>query len=162
MIARPYWITDQLAIVPRPRGEDWLDSEMVALREAGIDLVVSLLEKDETAELGLQQESTSADQAGISFVRFPIPDRSVPPNLDEFEDFIATLERQLSAGKRIGIHCRACIGRSSVVAVSLLVRSGISHEDAWTQVTNARGCMVPDTDEQWNWVNRNIKANPRG
>lgn len=40
----PYWVTTQLAIVPRPRGDDWLDDEMVALREAGIDVVVSMLE----------------------------------------------------------------------------------------------------------------------
>ncbi|MBS1800783.1 MAG: dual specificity protein phosphatase family protein [Acidobacteria bacterium] len=162
MIARPYWITDQIAIVPRPRDEDWLDSEMLALREAGIDLVVSLLEKDEAEELGLQQESAAADQAGISFLRFPIPDRSVPPDSEAFNHLLAALEQQLSTGKRIGVHCRACIGRSSVVTVGLLVRSGIPHEAAWDQVTNARGCMVPDTDEQWNWVNRNIKANARG
>jgi protein-tyrosine phosphatase len=162
MIARPYWITDQIAIVPRPQGEDLLDNEMLALREARIELVVSLLEKDEAAALGLQQESEAADEAGISFVRFPVPDHKIPTNLEEFNNFLSGLEQHLSAGIKIGVHCQACIGRSSVVTVSLLIRSGVPHEDAWAQVTNARGCMVPDTDEQWNWVNRNIKANARG
>jgi protein-tyrosine phosphatase len=162
MIARPYWITAQLAIVPRPQGEDWLDNEMLALRAAGIDIVVSLLEMDEAAELGLQQESDAAHQAGLSFIRFPIPDHRVPPNLEEFNTFLSGLEQHLATDKRIGIHCQACIGRSSVVAVSLLVRSGVPHEAAWNQVTNARGYLVPDTDEQMAWVNLNIRAGARG
>jgi protein-tyrosine phosphatase len=162
MITRPWWINTQLAIIPRPSGEDRLDIEMLALRAAGIDLVVSLLELDEAVELGLQQESDAADQAGISFVRFPIPDRRVPADLEQFQRFLSGLEQQIAAGKRIGVHCFACIGRSSVVTVSLLVRSGVSHEAAWTQVTNARGYIVPDTNEQMIWVNRNIRANAHG
>jgi protein-tyrosine phosphatase len=162
MIARPYWINTQLAIVLRPRGDDWLDNEMLALRAAGIDVVVSLLEMEEAAKLGLQQESDAAGEAGLSFVRFSIPDHRVPLNLEEFNKFLSGLERHLSTGKRIGIHCQACIGRSSVVAVSLLIRSGVPHEAAWNQVTNARGYLVPDTDDQMKWVNLNIRANARG
>lgn len=157
-----YWITQQLAIVSRPGGGDGLDREMLALRDAGIDLVVSLLETEEAAKLGLQQEADAAHQVGVAFIRFAIRDHSVPVNPEEFLTFLAELERRLGAGKRIGIHCRACIGRSSVVAASLLIRSGVPHEAAWTQVTNVRGCMVPDTDEQMAWVNRNIKAKTHG
>lgn len=162
MIARVYWITTQLAIVPRPQGGDGLDHEMLALRDAHVDVVVSLLGAGEATELGLQQEADAAHQAGVSFIRFAMPDRMVPPNLSEFLSFLSELEQRLAAGKRIGVHCRACIGRSSVVAASLLIRSGVAHEAAWTQVTNARGCIVPDTDEQLTWVNRNIRAKTHG
>ena len=37
----------RLAIVPRPRGGDWLEDEVRAWREAGVDIVVSALEADE-------------------------------------------------------------------------------------------------------------------
>ena len=131
---------------------------MLALREAGIDLLVSMLETDEAAELGLQEESDAAGESGLSFIRFPIPDGGVPQSAGEFKELLSRLEDKLAAGKRTGVHCRACIGRSSVVTVSLLVRSGVPHDAAWKQVENARGYIVPDTDEQKACVNRNIRA----
>ena len=43
----------RLAIVPRPRGGEWLDDDVRALKEQGFDLVVSLLTPDEAIDLGL-------------------------------------------------------------------------------------------------------------
>ena len=160
MIAHPYWITPQLAIVPRPRGGDLLAYEMLALRETGIDVVVSMLEDEEATELELQDEESAAITAGISFIKFPVPDRDVPTELQAFKELLARLEEQIAAGKRVGIHCRACIGRSSMVAVSLLIRSGIPSQEAWVQVSIARGFLVPDSSEQRNWVDLHFEANP--
>jgi len=157
MIAQPFWINSHLAIVPRPRGGDWLDDEMKALREAGIDIVASMLESPEAIEVGLEDEAQAAGRAGIVFVRFAIPDRSVPAEVQQFAQFLCGLEQHISDGKSVGIHCRACIGRASVVAASILIRSGIPAEGAWNKVEHARGFPVPDTAEQREWVNRNIK-----
>jgi protein-tyrosine phosphatase len=160
VIARPYWITAQLAIVPKPRGGDWLEDEMVALREAGIDVVVSMLEGEEAAWLELGAEESAAAHAGIFFVHFPVPDGGVPAHLEAFVKLLTRLEEQMAVGKRVGIHCHACIGRSPVVAASLLIRSGVPPREAWKQVATARGCAVPGTTEQREWVNRYIEANP--
>ncbi len=156
MTTQPYWITNNLAIVARPRGGDWLDDEMAALRSAGIDVVVSMLESAEIAELGLSQEGASAERAGLIFKNFPIQDRGVPANHSAFENFLVELEQRQSQGNRVGIHCRACIGRAAVTAASLLVRSGVTPKDAWKQISVARGCDVPDTVEQREWVNRSM------
>ena len=158
MIATPYWITTQLAIVPRPRGGDWLDDEMAALREAGIDFVVSMLEKDEARDLGLEDEKVAAERADLLFANFAIQDRSVPLDKELFESFLANLEGHLARGKRVGIHCRACIGRASVATASLLIRSGVPPESAWLQISRSRGCIVPDTIEQREWVERHIRS----
>ena len=160
MIARPYWITTQLAIVPRPRGGACLDDEMLALRKAGIDVVVSMLEKEEARELGLALEAVSATRANLQFVNFPIPDRSTPIDLRAFEEFLKDVENLLASGRRVGVHCRACIGRSSVTVASLLIRSGMPSERTWRQVAISRGCLVPDTEEQRDWVNRHMSPNP--
>jgi len=59
----PYWIktikTDgvRLAIIPRPRGQDWLPDDINLLQRAGIDVVVSALTATENEELGLVEES---------------------------------------------------------------------------------------------------------
>jgi protein-tyrosine phosphatase len=157
MKVTPYWINAQLAIVPRPRGGDWLDDEMTALREAGIDVVVSMLEEHEAAMLVLQEEGASAQRAGLTFVNFPITDRSIPSNRLLFDKFLESLEGHISKGKRVGVHCRASIGRSSVTAASLLIRSGVSIADVWVQIATARDCEVPDTEEQREWVERHAR-----
>lgn len=156
MFVQPYWINQQLAIVPRPRGGDWLDDEMTALRRAGIDIVVSMIEKDEAAELGLDREEEASVRAGMAFVNFPIRDRGVP-DLQKFNRFLVRLEESLSQGKGIGVHCRGCIGRASVVTASLLIRSGVPAAEAWSQIETARDAAVPDTLEQLEWVNRHIR-----
>src|SRR5205823_15134454 len=68
----------RLAIVPRPRGGDWLEDEVGAWSQAGLDVVVSLLTQDEVVDLDLAQEAELSRAKGIKFVAFPIPDRSVP------------------------------------------------------------------------------------
>jgi hypothetical protein len=159
MIVRPYWITSQLAIVPRPRGGDWLDDEMLALKEAGIDVVVSMLQEDEARELGLDREASSAQEKDLKFINFPVPDRGVPLKSSSFIKFLENLEDLLVGGKRIGIHCRACIGRASITSASVLIRSGIPSESAWLQISVARGCSVPDTVEQRDWVDSHVRPN---
>ena len=158
MVAQPFWINSHLAIVPRPRGNEWLDDEMRALREAGIDTVVSMLEPYEAKDLGLEREADAAELAGLRFLNFPIPDRSLPANLENFTTLLANLEAQMAKGRKVGIHCRMCIGRSSVVAASLLIHSGVSPAKAWKQIAEARGCPVPDTHDQRAWVERHIRS----
>src|SRR5262249_18510247 len=78
MAAKVFGITGpwrgRLGIVPRPRGAEWLDDETRSWREAGIDVVVSLLEPAEEAEIALAGESASSAVSGLEFRSFPIPD----------------------------------------------------------------------------------------
>jgi protein-tyrosine phosphatase len=160
MIAPPYWITNQLAIILCPWGDNFLDNEMLAHRAAGIDIVVSMLQKNEARDLGLAEEEISAKRAGMLFANFPIPDRCVPIDKQSFEEFLTTLEDHLARGKRIAIHCRGSIGRAPLTTASLLIRSGIPPETAWQQIAASRDCDVPDTEEQREWVDRHIRPNP--
>src|SRR5262245_8964792 len=65
------WLTDlggvDWDILPRPRGGDWLRDETMAWREAGLDVVVSLLEPEEAAQLVLEDEAAAAAASGIAF-----------------------------------------------------------------------------------------------
>lgn len=77
----PDCLAGRLAIMPRPRAYDWLDDEAVSWRMKGLDIVVSLLEDDEVAELGLTDEPKACERAGLRFVRFRIaayPRRLLP------------------------------------------------------------------------------------
>jgi len=153
-----YWVPGpwpgRLGIVPRPRGGDWLQDEVRSWRDAGLDLVVSLLTSDEAAELGLQQEQAVSQAEGIELGAFPIPDYGVPSSRAEFARFLGGLEKALASGKNVGVHCRQGIGRSSLVIAALLVSAGEAPEDAFRRIAKARGREVPDTDEQRRWVSR--------
>ena len=152
-----YWVASprlsgRLAIMPRPRAGDWLDDEIAGWRAAGIDHVVSLLEPNEVRELGLEREAGLCRALEISFANFPIADRSVPDSRKAAFDLAADLTTRLATGKAVAIHCRAGIGRSSLIAACVLVAAGHTAVDAFTLLETARGLPVPDTDEQRNWV----------
>ena len=151
-----YWINGpwpgKLAILARPRGEDWLEDEVAGWKEAGVDVVVSLLTGGEDSELGLVDERKQVQQHGLTFISFPIADYSVPTSKTELRQLASTLEQSLREGKSVGVHCRQGIGRSSVLAACVLVTSGESPDNAFDQISSARGRPVPDTSEQRNWV----------
>jgi len=156
MRADVYWIPGpwpgRLAIVPRPRGGDWLADEIRSWRAAGIDVVTSLLTPAEVAELELQEEEILSRMAGLEPVSFPIPDYGVPSSRRDLTEVIHHLETALAAGKNVAVHCRQGIGRSSVLAASLLVSAGIDPDEAFRRIEKARGRPVPDTPEQRAWV----------
>ncbi len=142
----------RLAILPRPRGGDWLEGEVREWRLAGVDVIVSLLTSDETAELDLAQEARFCRENGIQYLSFPIMDRGVPTSRRATLEFAKKLEILLAAGKVVAIHCRQGIGRSALIAACVLIFGGISPEAAFQRLSAARGCSVPETAEQRQWV----------
>jgi protein-tyrosine phosphatase len=142
----------RLAIIPRPRGGDWLEDEVRAWREAGLDVVVSLLTTDEIADLDLNQEANYCEGHDLQFLQFPIPDLGVPSSREAGLDLLGKLYKALAAGKSVALHCRQGIGRSGLIAASLLVLSGLDPRMAFQRVSTARGFPVPETSEQRDWV----------
>lgn len=151
-----FWIDGDpaqgLAIVLRPRGGDWLEDELRRMKHHGIEVLVSLLEEDEASELGLAEERSTAAKLGLIFVSSPIPDRHVPSNTLAFRLFVKGLAENLQAGKRVGVHCRGSIGRATITAACTLSHLGWKTDTALKAIEAARGCTVPDTEEQREWV----------
>jgi len=157
-----YWVKNdvvRLAIMPRPRGGDWLSNDLRLLRQQGVDAIVSALTPEENEELFLAVESLECRKNDLDFISFSIEDRSVPTSAAAFSRLIRKLQELVSASKTMAIHCRAGIGRSSLIAACLLTRFGLSSDHAFHIIEEARGCPVPDTPEQRTWVER-FSANP--
>jgi predicted protein tyrosine phosphatase len=152
----PFWINGvepgKLAIIARPRGGDWLEGEIRSWARHGLNVIVSLLTPEEIAEFDLSREATLSRAAGLGFNAFPIPDRGVPLSRAEALRLLATLRERLAAGKAVGIHCRQGIGRSALVAASLLALAGVPPTLAFDRISKARGLTVPETKEQRLWV----------
>ena len=151
-----YWIETglpaKLAIMPKPSGGRHLDAEIRNLKREGADVLVSLLPPDEEFDLGLEHERAACSGHGILFRSFPISDRGIPSSTEAFLSFIDTLHNDLVEGRSIVAHCFAGIGRSSLLLASLLRREGLSTDDAFRRITQARRMLVPDTPEQLHWV----------
>jgi protein-tyrosine phosphatase len=142
----------QLGMMSRPRGNDWLEDEIKGLQLRGVHTVVSLLEYDEIQELGLEDEEAWCRRSAIEYINFPIEDNKVPPHDDTYLDLLDTLRAKLQQGQKVAIHCRMGIGRASLVIAGLLIREGMTAEQAFAFISKQREMEVPDTEEQVQWM----------
>ena len=154
-----HWVagigSHRLALMPRPRGGEWLHEEVLAWRNAGVNSVVSLLEPHEARELDLKAEPSLCRDQGITFRSFPIMDRGTPSSTGrELPALLAQLHAELLQGQAVAIHCRAGIGRTGLVAGCLLHLLGVPFEDIFHLLSRSRGVAMPDTAAQVEWVER--------
>ena len=156
MAAKVFWIPGpwqgRLGILPRPRGGEWLRDEVRAWREAGIDVVVSLLEPGEEADLDLSAEPAAAKLSGLGFRALPIPDRGVPRSRAAVAELVDQLVAALRSGKTVAVHCRQGIGRSLMIAAAALIAGGVDAETAVNAIRQSRGPDVPETLAQRQWI----------
>lgn len=142
----------RLAISARPRGGDWLHEEMSAWREAGVNVVASLLTEGEADEMELENEQAESEKNGMEFASFAIPDRTAPSPGNTLQGFLDSLNAKLNQGDRVILHCRQGVGRAGLIAAALLIETGLTPEAAIQRVSTARGVPVPETNEQRLWI----------
>jgi protein-tyrosine phosphatase len=143
----PLDLPGRLWIMPRPKAE-WLADEIAAYHVMGMGKIISLLMADEADELGLAEEAALCAARGMSFTNYPIPDRGLAKEPATFGVLVREVLSDLQAGLGVGIHCRAGIGRSGMLACSVLAHHGMASDEAIVRVCSARGGPVPDTDAQ--------------
>ena len=130
-----------LSFGPAPRSAQDLDE----LGGAGIQVVVTLLTGDEIREIFPELASQWQSRGG-TWMHYPIEDRGLPRG-----DFAAFLG-QISSESPVFVHCRAGIGRSSLAVGALLALRQRGTRAIWERIEEARGCPVPDTEEQRDWL----------
>jgi protein-tyrosine phosphatase len=141
----------RVSTMPHPTGGDELPAAMTSLRARGTDILVSALTVKEQTDLHLTDERAAAETAGMEFHSLPIGDFGIPDR-DEITPTLTHLLERLHGGAHLVVHCWAGIGRSSLIAASLLVLDGVGPDEAWRLISDARGVTVPETDEQRAWI----------
>ncbi len=136
----------------RPRGDDWLEDEINHLKNSGVGVLVSLLERDEIYELKLDNEEQLCRTKNIAYINFPIGDRDVPKQNGDTDKLVDKLVKKLDEGYSVVVHCRMGIGRSSIIAASVLLKYKLKAKDFIENISSIRGLNVPDTDKQLSWL----------
>ncbi|MHA1127466.1 MAG: protein-tyrosine phosphatase family protein [Alphaproteobacteria bacterium] len=138
--------TGKLYMMPKPSSE-FLNADLRYYRSDGINVVVSMLEKTEALELGLQVEAASCARHQLQFIQLETPDFGLPEDAP-FATLVNFVVMKLAQGQSVAVHCRAGIGRSGMLIACVLIDLGLTPEAAIKQVTESRGQTVPETDEQ--------------
>lgn len=152
-----YWIhkfdnSAKIGIMARPRGDDWLEDEIAHFKNNNVDVLVSLLERDEVYDLNLELEEELCLAKNICFMNFPIPDRDVPRPNDNIDGLVSSLTKKIDEGNSVVIHCRMGIGRSSIIAAAVLLKYDMQVTEIIENISLVRGLKVPDTDQQLAWL----------
>jgi protein-tyrosine phosphatase len=79
---------------------------------------------------------------GIDLVHSPVKDFSVP-SIEQAARLTEMIFSDVTEGKNVLIHCMGGLGRTGTIAACVLVRTGISPDDAVAKVRSVR----PDTLE---------------
>jgi protein-tyrosine phosphatase len=141
-----------LSVMAKPVSGEWIEDEFSMISNWGINRIVSLLEDQEAIEVGLGMERQLAEKNGMEFVSYPIPDRGLPVSVNEYLNFTRRLYREAAGGLHTVVHCRAGIGRTGLIAAGVLLHCGFEPKEAFEHISRKRGVVVPDTEEQINWV----------
>ena len=156
----------KLYTMPHPPGGSQLPDAVSILQNRGINAVLSLLSNAEAEQLQLAKEGECFSKANIDFFRFPIEDYHPPVDFLEVYALCKILLQRISAGEKMIIHCRAGIGRSSLMAACLLIVNGKKTSEAYEIIAEARGMSVPETAAQLSWTKdfehfvKNLNPNP--
>jgi atypical dual specificity phosphatase len=121
---RFYWLADgRLAGCSRPGGRNGasLEADLMALRQEGIQSVLSLTESPLSDEMCARQN--------MVVLHLPIPDMHAPTSA-ELLQALYFIDSQHIEGRAVAVHCLMGQGRTGTVLAAYIIRDGASAEEA--------------------------------
>jgi protein-tyrosine phosphatase len=125
------WITPMLAVGGRIHPED-----VAQVASAGITRVI-----DVRAEY--QDDEQALSRAGIGLLYLPAPD-TYPLTIEQLLRGSAWASCAIEQGERVLVHCEHGVGRSVLLTCTILMRQGLSAEEAVRLVQRKRWQAAPN------------------
>ena len=122
----------------------------------GAKVLVTLLESFEMRKLSIPDLLPIAKKLRLRSLWFPIPDVSVPSDMDATVSLVEAIVGHMGRGETVVVHCRGGLGRSGTIAACCLVARGRDPLEAIELVRAARPGAVEVRDQE-NFVARFAK-----
>ncbi|MGE0490010.1 MAG: dual specificity protein phosphatase family protein [Vulcanimicrobiota bacterium] len=134
-----------LTLLPgrRDRGRQ-LAEDLESLSEQGVGAVVCLIPLAELESYGVGQLLAEYRSRGWQAYHLPIVDQRVT-TVDEMRAAVDWVDERLAQGLAVVVHCVAGLGRSGMLAASLLTSRGLSPEEAIAAVRQTRSPRAVET-----------------
>ena len=133
---RGNWLyPDRLLACAYPWGPDGL----AGLAEQGVGVVVNLHERSHDAE--------RLARFGLTEIHLPVPDFT-PPTADQLTRGVRAINRALSAGQCVAVHCAAGLGRTGTLLACYLVSTGLEPKAAIARIRAVRPGSVETSEQQ--------------
>mmetsp|Transcript_20805 Transcript_20805/g.32953 ORF Transcript_20805/g.32953 Transcript_20805/m.32953 type:complete len:166 (-) Transcript_20805:14-511(-) len=119
-----------MSICPgRKRGRDQrsLEADTNCIKHQWkIKTVISLVESRELKVMECEGMEKALDEKGIKWIHYPLRDKWIPPNTQEFlTKAVKLIINQLLEGKRVLVHCNGGKGRTGLVIGAVLMSESI-------------------------------------
>ncbi len=132
-----------------------LDTELDAIRDFGITVLINLIPDQDIADLYRVKGYAEAAKKrfGDQYINFEIMDYEPATDDDGFERTVDIASTALWKGQSILSHCGAGCGRTGMFLGCLLVKNGFSPVDAVKLYRKTRGCG-PESQDQLAYISR--------
>lgn len=136
------WLLEgQLAGAPRPGFVLDVESDLEALRRAGILWLIALTD--------VALDAAQASKRGIRWVSSPVRDRGAP-TLVQARELCMEIDMHLAAGEAVAVHCQAGLGRTATVLAAYWIWMGkgaVDASEALDHVRSVQPAMVQSPEQ---------------
>lgn len=122
---------------------DWdrdLALDLQVVKDWGAEMVLTLLEDFEFAQVGVEALGPQAKALGMHWLHMPIPDKHAPTASFAPQWAVAgpKIHACLQRGGKVLIHCMGGIGRTGTIAAQILIERGMPVAEAMMVIRAAR------------------------
>jgi protein-tyrosine phosphatase len=160
----PDSVPGRLLLHSMPGRFEAIDKVWHQVRTDAIGAIVCLTEEFEIRQKSAKYaEALETGTVPCSVVPFEIREGGVPENKDAFWALANNLANRLQSGEAVLVHCAGGVGRTALLAVSVLLAMGKTISEAESLVSRA-GSMVETMPqmEMLSWCVRRASLLPAG
>jgi protein-tyrosine phosphatase len=137
-VVLPYEVAGKLLLHSMPGRYEPIERVWQQITKDGIHTIVCLAEQNEIHEKSFDYaQALAAGTVPCPVHHFEIPDRGATENRDAFWRLAGQLAERLRLGETVLIHCAGGVGRTAMLAISVLVALGEPVSQARNTVSRA-------------------------
>jgi len=101
-----------------------------------------------TEDISLEEERVDTPFGVNSYLWLPVKDKT-PPNPDQMEYGVASLQKLISLGKKVYVHCKNGHGRAPTLVAAYIMRTkGLTTDEAIAFIKERRPSIHPEDSQK--------------